>query len=99
MEEGNACGTGFGGPVPCSNLDSNSNNNNGISINGSLPSSLEDDPLTALTLAPPGIGGDMVAEPRMESFPAGFWDVMRDVIAREVRDYVSSTISENSGFR
>lgn len=33
-----------------------------------------------------------------ESVPAGFWDVMRDVIAREVREYVSSNISHNSGF-
>ncbi|KAF3974527.1 hypothetical protein CMV_002135 [Castanea mollissima] len=63
----------------------------------------EDEQFTALTLAPPGIGGGGggnggVAERRSESFPTGFWDVMRDVIAREVRDYVSSTLSENSGF-
>lgn len=64
----------------------------------------EDDPLTALTLATPGIGGgvSVVAEPRPENVPAGFWDFMRDVIAREVRDYVTSTSTstsyENSGF-
>jgi len=66
----------------------------------------EDEQFTALTLAPPGIGGGGgggggnggVAERRSESMPTGFWDVMRDVIAREVRDYVSSTLSENSGF-
>lgn len=60
---------------------------------------LEDDPLTALTLAPPGIGGGSVADRQTESVPAGgFWDAMRDVIAREVRDYVTTNFSENSGF-
>lgn len=63
---------------------------------------MENDPLTALTLAPPGNGGGNGAavdsRPSSESVPAGFWDVMRDVIAREVREYVSSTFSENSGF-
>ncbi|KAL9348773.1 hypothetical protein Peur_060139 [Populus x canadensis] len=94
------------------NFDSNygNNNNEGIAIDinvasGSMPDGImpeEEDALTTLTLAPPGIGvvsgnsGGMVAERRPESLPAGFWDVMRDVIAREVRDYVSSTLSENS---
>lgn len=56
----------------------------------------EEDPLTALTLAPPGI---MAAERRTESVPDGFWDVMKGVIAREVREYVSSAFSDNiSGF-
>lgn len=60
---------------------------------------LEDDPLTALTLAPPGISGGVVAEERrIESFPAGFWDAMRDVVAREVREYMTTTFSENPGF-
>lgn len=65
----------------------------------------EDDPLTALTLAPPGIGGGggvggegAVAVPRPEHMPSGFWDFMRDVIAREVREIVDSTSYENSGF-
>ncbi|KAK9946580.1 hypothetical protein M0R45_012037 [Rubus argutus] len=67
-----------------------------------------DDPLTELTLATPGIGGSVVSSEHhhhhhhrssssSESFPAGFWDVMRGVIAREVRDYVSSSFSETSG--
>lgn len=56
---------------------------------------IEDDPMTTLTLAPPGIGG--CGSP--ESLPVGFWDAMRDVIAREVRDYVTSSFSEASGFR
>ncbi|KAB1220389.1 Transcription factor MYB44 [Morella rubra] len=62
----------------------------------------EDDPLTALTLAPPGIAGGSsnvpVTDRRTESMPAGFWDFMRDVIAREVRDYVTSTMPETSSF-
>ncbi|KAK7310873.1 hypothetical protein RJT34_08645 [Clitoria ternatea] len=74
----------------------------------SAPSrTFEDDPLTALTLAPPGIAvnGSVVEEavadlrPSPESVPSGFWDMMRDVIAREVREYVSSNFSDNnSGF-
>nr|QIG55693.1 MYB transcription factor [Paeonia suffruticosa] len=62
----------------------------------------ESDPLTTLTLAPPGIGGSSsstLPERQPESVPVGFWDVMRGVIAREVREYVSSTMSESSGFR
>lgn len=65
--------------------------------------SLDDDPLTALTLAPPGIGisdgGAMVEDRQTDSSPAGFWDVMRNVIAREVKEYVNSTLSETSGFQ
>lgn len=89
-------------------LDNSSNNEGTVVASGS---GVEDDALTALTLAPPGIGGGtsgnngggggngMVAERREDSLPAGFWDAMRDVIAREVRDYVSSTLSEaSSGF-
>lgn len=63
---------------------------------------LEDDALTALTLGPPGGSSsininDSSAE-RTESLPVGFWDAMRGVIAREVRDYMSSTLSGTSGF-
>ncbi|KZV54583.1 hypothetical protein F511_01381 [Dorcoceras hygrometricum] len=56
----------------------------------------EYDPMTALSLAPPGMGGSGMAENRaeMESMPAGFWDVMRNVIAKEVREYVSSSFPE-----
>ncbi|XP_022144294.1 transcription factor MYB1-like [Momordica charantia] len=79
--------------------------NHGNSVN--LPSDLklsvpdlEDDPLTALTLAPPGIGGAdpraaAVDDRRIESLPVGFWDAMRDVIAREVREYMTTTFMEN----
>ena len=60
---------------------------------------LQDDPLTALTLAPPGISAGVVAEERrIESFPAGFWDAMRDVVAREVREYMTTTFLENQAF-
>ncbi|KAF3627208.1 transcription factor MYB73 [Capsicum chacoense] len=50
-----------------------------------------DDPMTTLSLAPPGMAGEEMPERKTESFPAGFWDVMRDVIAKEVREYVAST--------
>lgn len=55
-----------------------------------------DDPMTALTLAPPGMSGGAavaVAERSSEELPAGFWETMRGVIAREVRDYVNVTTS------
>lgn len=60
-----------------------------------------DDPLTALTLGPPG-ADVAVAErrPTSENVASGpqFWDVMKGVIAREVREYVSSSFSANHGF-
>ncbi|XP_021910959.1 transcription factor MYB117-like [Carica papaya] len=65
--------------------------------------SMEEEELTALTLAPPGrrgCGGGLVVEEeeerRRENFPAGFWDALRDVIAREVRDYVTSSLTDFS---
>ncbi|XP_014500580.2 transcription factor MYB4-like [Vigna radiata var. radiata] len=87
-------------------LDINVNNANNEGATSSAPSrSFEDDPLTALTLAPPGLSSAAVAEDTVldhrvsgESGPAGFWDMMRDVIAREVREYVSSNFSDNSNF-
>ncbi|XP_009620130.1 transcription factor MYB77-like [Nicotiana tabacum] len=58
-----------------------------------------DDPMTTLSLAPPGMGGDELPERKTESFPAEFWDVMRDVIAKEVREYVASSFSgASTGF-
>ncbi|KAI3737070.1 hypothetical protein L2E82_27065 [Cichorium intybus] len=57
-----------------------------------------DDPMTTLSLAPPGMGGYGSPEKRNESLPGGFWDVMRGVIAREVREYVTSSFPETSGF-
>lgn len=71
--------------------------------NGTEKCDLEEteDPMTALSLAPPGMGGGGgVAERRPENFPAGFWDVMRNVVAREVKEYVTSSFQEtSSGFR
>ncbi|GMN40043.1 hypothetical protein TIFTF001_009273 [Ficus carica] len=82
-----ACGTGAAGGASSMMMTS-------TSTSGAAQE--DEDPLTALTLAPPGM---MAAERRTESVPEGFWDVMRGVIAREVREYVSSTFSENiSGF-
>ncbi|QCE16560.1 myb proto-oncogene protein [Vigna unguiculata] len=87
-------------------LDTNVSKANNEGATSSTPSrSFQDDPLTALTLAPPGISGAPVAEDTVldhrvspESAPAGFWDMMRDVIAREVREYVSSNFSDNPNF-
>ncbi|XP_075485973.1 uncharacterized protein LOC142525546 [Primulina tabacum] len=62
----------------------------------------EYDPMTALSLAPPGMGGGAAMEENragMESMPVGFWDVMRNVIAREVREYVSSSFTEANSSR
>ena len=66
----------------------------GDSALGSVGMMMDEEALTALTLAPPGIGVDstgsaVVAEMRKreDRVPAEFWDVMRDVIAREVREY------------
>lgn len=58
----------------------------------------ETDPMTALTLAPPGAGNQEAAAERQGggSMPVEFWNAMRSVIAREVRDYVSSTFSGGS---
>lgn len=47
---------------------------------------------TSLTLAPPGSGTASVAERRI-SVPTELWDVMRNAIAREVKEYMSSTSS------
>lgn len=65
----------------------------------------EEEALTALTLGPPGIGGsggicsgssEMETERGVDNFPSGFWDVMKNVIAREVREYMSSTVNETT---
>ncbi|KAK3425476.1 hypothetical protein EUGRSUZ_F02372 [Eucalyptus grandis] len=61
----------------------------------------EDGPFTALTLAPPGAAA-AAAEGRREDkgLPEeGFWEVMRGVIAREVRDYMNSTMMAETSWR
>ncbi|KAF8377508.1 hypothetical protein HHK36_030890 [Tetracentron sinense] len=68
-------------------------------ISGYGSSSLSgSEPPTTLTLAPPGVSSSL-PERRGESVPAGLWDVMRDVIAREVKNYVTSSLSETAGLR
>ncbi|MED6218250.1 hypothetical protein PIB30_025175 [Stylosanthes scabra] len=80
------------------------NNERGSCSSGAVPACalpLEDDPLTALTLGPPGSGAVEAEQQRGSpetSVGSGFWDVMRDVIAREVREYVSSNFSDHSNF-
>lgn len=60
----------------------------------------EYDPMTTLSLAPPGmnkVGHKLVAERAAEeNLPAEFLDAMRNVIAREVREYVGPSFSGNS---
>ncbi|KAI3440332.1 Phytocyanin domain-containing protein [Psidium guajava] len=56
----------------------------------------EDGPLTALTLAPPGAAATERRKEDKGLPEEGFWEVMRGVIAREVRDYVNSTMAETS---
>ncbi|XP_027092410.1 uncharacterized protein [Coffea arabica] len=89
----------FSGFVPFSE----SNNNNITATSTSRVNSRvvpftdydESDPMTTLSLAPPGMyrGPGLGAE---ENLPAGFWDAMRNVIAREVREYVASSFSATS---
>ncbi|KAI4316744.1 hypothetical protein L6164_024692 [Bauhinia variegata] len=57
----------------------------------------DDDPLTALTLAPPGTANATPDHPPTPT-QTQFWDVVRNVIAKEVREYVSCTFSDNSAF-
>ncbi|KAF2309888.1 hypothetical protein GH714_005498 [Hevea brasiliensis] len=94
------------------NIDNSNTNEGAVAAaaaSGSTPRMAqaveEEEALTALTLAPPGFGGGggicsnssgMEAERRGDRLPAGFWDVMRNVIAREVREYMSSTVNETT---
>ncbi|KAL0325642.1 UNVERIFIED_CONTAM: Transcription factor [Sesamum radiatum] len=73
----------------------------GSSVSPASSNNFDDyDPMTTLSLAPPGMGGAATPERRTETMPAGFWDVMRNVIAREVREYVTTSFPEaSSGFR
>ncbi|KAL1817798.1 hypothetical protein DCAR_0522276 [Daucus carota subsp. sativus] len=69
-------------------------------VSGSLDMNVgpdEIDPMTTLTLAPPGMGSG--SDRGGENGPEVFWDVMRNVIAREVRDYVTTSFQEGSGYR
>ncbi|KAG9150361.1 hypothetical protein Leryth_014547 [Lithospermum erythrorhizon] len=93
------------GSVACMNLDNNSEPCVNVSNNKVGTFTLnnyydECDSMTTLSLAPPGVGGQEVAKRPAEAVPAVFWDVMRTVIAREVREYVCTSFSETSmGFR
>lgn len=58
----------------------------------------EFDPMTTLTLAPPGMGSGGSGRGE-ENGPEVFWDVMRNVIAREVRDYVTTSFQDGPGYR
>ncbi|KAG6591358.1 Transcription factor MYB73, partial [Cucurbita argyrosperma subsp. sororia] len=82
--------------------DRKSAGNRTSDVGGGSLVGVNDDPLTELTLATPGMdaGGDVAVESdrRRESMPAGFWEAMRDVVAREVREYMTTTFSENPGF-
>ncbi|KAI5656177.1 hypothetical protein M9H77_24970 [Catharanthus roseus] len=83
-----------------------------VSVNNSSSSRVfplvdydESDPMTILSLAPPGYHElpattTTTERQQAENFPAGFWDAMKNVIAREVREYVASSFSatSSSGF-
>ncbi|XP_051150998.1 transcription factor MYB77-like [Andrographis paniculata] len=69
---------------------------NAASASDSRPLEDDDDPMTALSLAPPGMGGGGAASPATENIAGnlpgpGFWDVMRTAIA--------SFPETSSGFR
>lgn len=97
----------FSGFVPFSE-NNNDNNNGNIPATSRVNSRVvpvtdydESDPMTTLSLAPPGMyrGHGLGADRAEENLPAGFWDAMRNVIAREVREYVASSFSAtSSGF-
>ncbi|XP_010268609.1 PREDICTED: transcriptional activator Myb-like [Nelumbo nucifera] len=72
-------------------------NNGGRSLESGSSSETKPDPPTTLTLAPPGVSCSL-PERRMENFSSEFWDMMREVIAKEVRNYVSSSLAETAGF-
>ncbi|KAI3807259.1 hypothetical protein L1987_23184 [Smallanthus sonchifolius] len=57
-----------------------------------------EDPMTTLSLAPPGMGEFESPEKMRRNIPVGIWDVMRGVIEREVREYATTSFPENSGF-
>ncbi|XP_055834252.1 transcription factor MYB73-like [Solanum dulcamara] len=87
---GSASGSGSGFGLCADESPKGNYNNNNYAVMNNCSGEF-DDPMTTLSLAPPGMGGDELPERKTESFPAGFWDVMRGVIAREVREYVAST--------
>ncbi|KAJ8532416.1 hypothetical protein K7X08_012339 [Anisodus acutangulus] len=75
-------------PIDVKNVDSPIRRNNNSNWD-------EFDPMTTLSLAPPGMGGDRSPEGKTERLPVEFWDV----IAKEVREYVASSFSgTSSGF-
>ncbi|GKD79314.1 transcription factor MYB44-like protein [Tanacetum coccineum] len=57
-----------------------------------------EDPMTTLSLGLPGMGECGLPEKRAECVQEGFWDVMRGVVEREVREYVTTSYCDNSGF-
>lgn len=96
------------GFVPFMNASSSSNNSENFTprVFPFVSHYDESDPMTMLSLAPPGVtmrsggqGHDELPERQdgaEESVPAGFWDAMRNVIAREVREYVTTSFTANS---
>ncbi|KAK1427375.1 hypothetical protein QVD17_16058 [Tagetes erecta] len=58
---------------------------------GFVSSGVVEDPMTTLSLATPGMGGYGSPEKVTENMSVEFWDAMRGVIAREVREYVTTT--------
>lgn len=90
-------------------MDGGGGSSSGTAAFGNVGGGDEVDPMTMLSLAPPGAGGARadvaiesraaVGERREETMPAEFWEAMREVIAREVREYVTTSFPDPSGFR
>lgn len=89
-------------------MDGGGGSSSGTAAFGNVGGGDEVDPMTMLSLAPPGTGGASgnvavgsraAGEEREERTPAEFWEAMREVIAREVREYVTTSFTDPSGFR
>ncbi|CAH1422145.1 unnamed protein product [Lactuca virosa] len=78
------------------NCGSTSFSTSGSPSNVGAAAADEYDPMTTLSLAPPGMG--VCESETTEGLPNEFWDVLRDVIAREVREYLSTSFPETSAF-
>lgn len=83
----------------CFNGGGGSSSSGGTASFGNNVGCGELDPMTMLTLAPPGMtsASNVVMGPgerREEGMTGEFWEAMREVIAREVREYVTTSFPD-----